>query len=289
MFNQIREKLLFARFLHLAVMFMTGLILYRFTTISHGWWIYSTVVLILASSSPGLMAQASLNRGIGNIWAAILFIPFIYILQMNYRLIPLFLVLCGVLCNVMPHNKARFSVFYITVVLFITNSFNINTVIIESPIELSIKRFICTMIAISICMASDYVFFRRYKYAGKVYILYQRVIYAALKRQMQTIIRHKLDAHNKVILVSKLRVDMNQNFLNLSTSGDALYLDYDTKEDTKVKIKRFDAIAWKLRKLIFATYHAKFVLNDGYIAMDYKAKFDALMEQAKLNFIDQNI
>ncbi len=277
-----------ARFIQLICIYIAALLLFLFTTIPHARWIDSTVILLLASNNPGLLYQKSFERGLGTLYGVVLFVPFIYLMHINYKLIPLALILFALLNNVTTAKRHDIMVMFTTLALFTLSSFNDIENIVEGPIETMIKRFVCTLIGIFLCLIGDYLFFRRYDYTRKLYRFHQLEVYRTLVKHMNMVTRHDVKNSNRFILIDKLRSNLNQIFVNITTSGDGLFYGYDTQEATKDNIKNFKESMWQMRKLIFVAYHAKCVSQDDLMALECKAKFDEQAKIAQRSFIHRN-
>ena len=84
----LKQKLSYARFGQIAFVFVVGLGMYLFTTIPHNWWIFLTVMMMSAAIEPGLIIKKSINRGKGTLLGILIFLPMIYLMHFNYRVIP---------------------------------------------------------------------------------------------------------------------------------------------------------------------------------------------------------
>ena len=286
MFNKIEYLFMRSRFIQLACLYTLAILLYRFTTIPHSRWIFSTVVVLLAANNPGIMYQNSYLRGIGTIYGVILFIPLVYLFQINYKLIPFMLFIFAICHDSCPPKRHDIMVMFMTIIVFMLNSFtDVKSSVMEGPISTVIKRLVCVLIAICLCIVGDYIFFKKYNYSQKLYAFYQRKICSILSNQLRNILHANCHEVNKSILVGKMRNNMNQIFLNFTSSSDGLFSDRNTGNEIKDKILLFDKLIWQIRKLLFAVYQAKYVIKNDNKLSQYTAEFSTLMKEAHQYFI----
>src|SRR5690348_14094960 len=90
---QMRKRLDYARFTHLTGMFMIAMFIYLFSTIPHKFWVLLTVLVVSAGIEPGLIIRRAIHRINGTFAGLALMIPLLYLMQLNYRLIPIVFVL----------------------------------------------------------------------------------------------------------------------------------------------------------------------------------------------------
>ena len=108
---------------------------------------------------------------------AILFIPLVYLFQINYKLIPFMLFIFAICHDSCPPKRHDIMVMFMTIIVFMLNSFtDVKSSVMEGPISTVIKRLVCVLIAICLCVVGDYIFFKKYNYSQKLYAFYQRKI-----------------------------------------------------------------------------------------------------------------
>lgn len=285
MFDSLRTNLSFIRFLQLLTVLGLGLAGFLFTTIAHSWWIFVTVLVISAAFEPGLLVQKSINRGKGTIAAFIFFIPLIYLLHFNYRLIPLTLILISCAMWLPTAKRYDLTVIFITLQVFLTTAYSFTSPIIEGPFEVVLNRGICTIIGILICLCSDYILFAKFNYSKKVYFLLQHELCTMLMQKLEKILHAQQTKSNKYLLVDDLRHSLNHKFLEISSCHESLLHDFRTDFSSKIKILEFQKLLFKLRKELFAIYYCACVLKDhNQIAMHLE-HFEGYLVQAKNNYL----
>lgn len=117
---KLKKKLDYARFTQLAVMFMVAMWIYLFTTIPHKWWVLLTVIMISAGIEPGLIIRRSIHRIGGTFAALLILIPLIYLMQINYRFIPVVFIfgIIGLAVTALNTRRYDISVFFIPSLFF---------------------------------------------------------------------------------------------------------------------------------------------------------------------------
>lgn len=285
MYTLIKNKLTVARVGQITIVYTIGLMMYLFTTIPHSWWIFVTVLMMSAAMEPGLVIQKSVNRGKGTLMGIILFIPLIYLLQLDYRFIPLVLILACCFINVPSAKRYDLSVVAMTIMVLTLTAYTFNKSIIAGPIVEGLNRAICTMIGIFICIGGDYFLFSRFKYSKKVYYVLQHELCNLLEEQLLLIQDFHQKHMNAVILVDKIRERLNGKFSELNTSGNSLLFDMKIDNKTKNMVKHFDEIAWYLRREVYAVFYCTSILEDKAASVIHLARFQELLIQAKDSII----
>jgi uncharacterized membrane protein YccC len=283
----LKKKLDYARFTHLAVMFMIAMFIYLFSTIPHKWWVLLTVIVISAGIEPGLIIKRAINRIGGTFAALVTLIPLIYFMQLNYRLIPVVFIiaLIGLAVSSINTNRYDISVFFITLVVFLllaqTTDANSN----ESPFAMVLNRGICTLIGISIVLIGDYFLFQTYHYSRKLYLFHQLMICNFFKNAVQQIIQSRSEKVNTFIFVEKLRGEIIKQYAPIAISSQNLKLEAKTSAQTKEQIDTFQETIWEIRRLIFALCISEFVLRSSTATQKHLQRFEQLMNKAKANLI----
>lgn len=288
MYATLRSRLAMARLSQITLVYGIGLALYLFTTIPHNWWVFLTVLMMTAAIEPGLVIQKSINRGKGTILGIILFMPLIYLLQLNYRMIPLTFILLA--CLLMVPNQRRYdlTVIFMTMMVFILNAYNFTTILLETPFQTSVNRIICTIIGIVVCIGGDYFLFRRFNYSRKLYYLLQRELCTTLEGKVERMLNSEMLGLNAYLVVEDLRNTLNGKFSEIVTSATSLNYDLRSDEILKYKIQHFDQIMWQMRRQIYAIYYCKFVKKDQIAATHHYQRFEESIIAAKNNFISYN-
>lgn len=118
---QLKKKLDYARFVHLSVIFMIAMFTFLFTTLPENKWILLTVLVVSAGIEPGLIIRRSKHRMGGTLAALLILVPLIYLVQLNYRFIPVLFVIAVIALNVTALNIRRYdiSVFFVTISVFL--------------------------------------------------------------------------------------------------------------------------------------------------------------------------
>lgn len=288
MYTNLRNRLAVARVSQITLVYAIGLGLYLFTTIPHNWWVFLTVLMMTAAIEPGLVIQKSINRGKGTILGIILIIPLIYLLQLNYRLIPLTFILLVCFLNVPNQRRYDLTVIFMTMMIFILNSYNYTIVLIEAPFQTSLNRAICTIIGIIVCIGGDYFLFKKFNYSRKLYFLLQRELCITLEGKVERMLNSEMLGLNAYLVVEDLRNTLNGKFSEITTSATSLNYDLRSDDILRYKIQRFDQIIWQMRRQIYAIYYCKFVRKDQLATTHHYQKFEESIIAAKNNFISYN-
>ncbi len=283
--ENLKKKLDYARFGQISFVFTIGMAMYLFTTIPHNWWIFLTVMMMSAAIEPGLIIKKSINRGKGTLIGILLFLPLIYLLQLNYRFIPLVFILLGVGISIPNAKRYDISVIFMTMMVFTMNAYNFTVPTQEGPFETTLNRGICTVIGIIICIAGDHFLFRRFDYSRKVYFLLQHELCNTLEKKIDMIRSAHEQKLNRYLIVENLRESFNQIYSNIATSGESIRLSLTTNAETKQKINDFSIIIWQLRKVGFGLYYSECILQDDKASQEHLERFKHLLDKARHNFI----
>lgn len=283
--QNLKKRLDYARFGQIAFVFTVGLAMYLFTTIPHNWWIFLTVVMMSAAIEPGLIIKKSINRGKGTLLGILLFLPLIYLLHFNYRLIPLVFILLGVGISIPNAKRYDISVIFMTMMVFMMSAYTFTTPLLEGPFEMTLNRGICTVIGILICIAGDYFLFGRFDYSRKVYFLLQHELCNTLENKIEGIRNAQAQNSNRFLLVENLRDSFNQTYNNVAITGESIIYSLTSNIETKQKVAEFGIIIWQLRKVAFGLYYSECVLRDQQASEEHLERFRHLMDKARHNFI----
>ncbi|MBI2785376.1 MAG: FUSC family protein [Legionella longbeachae] len=283
----LKQKLDYARFTHLLVMFMVAMLIYLFSTIPYKWWVLLTVLVINAGIEPGLIIRRAVHRINGTFAALVILIPLIYFMQLNYRLIPVTFVLAtiGLAVSLLNTNRYDISVFFITIVVFLllAQTTDVNSSL--SPFEMVINRGICTLIGISIVLIGDYFLFQTYNYSQKLYLFHQMVVYNFFKKTVPIIINCRAERRNTFLFVEQLRGQVLEHCSPIAISSENLKLQFKISPEAKERIDIFQETVWEIRRLMFALCVSEFVLRSKTSSQKHLQQFELLMQKAKENFI----
>jgi hypothetical protein len=242
-------------------------------------------MMMSAAIEPGLIIKKSINRGKGTLIGILLFLPLIYLLQLNYRFIPLVFILLGVGISIPNAKRYDISVIFMTMMVFTMNAYNFTVPTQEGPFETTLNRGICTVIGIIICIAGDHFLFRRFDYSRKVYFLLQHELCNTLEKKIDMIRSAHEQKLNRYLIVENLRESFNQIYSNIATSGESIRLSLTTNAETKQKINEFSIIIWQLRKVGFGLYYSECILQDDKASQEHLERFKYLLDKARHNFI----
>lgn len=285
--QQLRRKLDYARFVHLAIVFLIALFLFLFSNIPEKRWILLTVLVVSASIEPGLIIRRSAHRMGGTIAALLILTPFIYLMQLNYRLIPVLFIFSIICLNVTTLNPNRYdiSVFFMTLVVFLLLAQTTDANSPLGPIEMIINRGTCTLIGIIIVLLGDYFLFQSYRYSHKLYLFHQKMVYNFFKERIQAITECHQKKTNTFLFIERMRDQIIEHFSPIAISSENLKLENKVNEKTKQKIDVFQSTIWEMRRLLFALCMSELVLNSPAATEKHLQKLQVLMKQAKDNFI----
>lgn len=283
----LKKKLESARFIHLLGIYMLALLFFLFTTIPHRQWILLTVSVISAGIEPGLILKRSKHRVMGTLLALVLLVPALYVMQLNYRLVSIFLTLCLIGKVVSSLNPARYdiSVFFITLTVFMLLAQTSENTTAEGPFEMVLNRGICTLIGIAIVMSSDYFLFHAYQYSQKLYLYHQRMIYEFLQETGKQIKQAREEGANSILFIEHLRSDFLYRFSLITTSSENLILDLKASQNIKKQVMRFQKTIWDIRRRIFALNFSELMLPTPEASRVHWQHYSTLMEKARRNII----
>lgn len=281
----LKKRIEYARFVQLSLVFSIGLAMYLFTTIPHNLWIFIAVMLMMSMIEPGLILRHSINNGKGTIIGIVLFMPIIYFLQLNYRLIPIVFVIFGIATMIPTMRRYDLRVVFTTMMIFTSNAYNYTVPGSEGPIEIAINRLVCTIIGVIICICGDYFLFRKFDYSRKVYAFLQYDICNVLNQKVKMINEPDEIRLNNLLLIENIRDSFNSIYAGVSNSGDSLLHSFTTSKETKGKVQEFNLKIWQLRKVVFAIYYARCHLKDNAMVEMHLKRFHILMNEAKRNYI----
>lgn len=281
----LKKRIEYARFVQLSFVFSVGLAMYLFTTIPHNLWIFIAVLLMMSMIEPGLILRQSINNGKGTIVGIVLFMPIIYFLQLNYRLIPIVFIIFGIATMIPTMKRYDLRVVFTTMMIFTSNAYNYTVPGAEGPIEIAINRLVCTMIGIIICICGDYFLFRKFDYSRKVYSFLQYDVCNILTQKIKMINEPDITRLNHFLLIENIRDSFNSIYASINNSGDSLLHSFTTPADVKEKVREFHLKIWQLRKVVFAIYYARCHLNDDEAVNIHLNRFNELIKEAKKSYV----
>ncbi|AYK03048.1 Uncharacterised protein [Legionella sainthelensi] len=285
--NALKRKLDYARFVHLAIMFMVAMLIYLFSNIPHKWWVLLTVIVISAGIEPGLIVKRAIFRIGGTFAALLILIPLLYLTQFNYRLIPVIFIVAVIGFSVSSINTNRYdiSVFFITLIVFflLAQTTEINSP--EGPFVMMLNRGICTLLGVSIVLIGDYFLFQTYHYSQKLYLFHQMMVYNFFNDVVQQITQTSTQKINSSIFVAKLRTEVIKTCSPIAVSSQNLKLEAKVSPQTIKRIDVFQETIWEIRRVLFALSVSEFVLHSPTTTQKHLQRFNTLMNKAKNNFI----
>ena len=283
----LKKKLEYARFTHIIILCIIALVIYLFSTIPHKFWVFLTMLVITSSVEPGLIIKRSINRAKGTLLALAFLIPLLYIVQLNYRLIPVILILTTISFATSTLNPHRYdiTVFFVTLFVFLLTAQTIEVISVEGPFEMVVNRGICTTIGIVIVLAGDYFLFNSYRYAQKLYLLHQIMVYDFLKEIEQRILDAAANGSNSFIFIEKLRDDFNKIYIPTTTSAESLKLDLKTNATMQQQIVHFQEKIGELRRLAFAICFSEFMLKSPVSTAKHLRQYHQLLKKTRALFI----
>ncbi|WP_058535671.1 FUSC family protein [Legionella saoudiensis] len=284
---QMRRRLDYARFTHLAGMFMIAMFIYLFSTIPHKFWVLLTVLVVSAGIEPGLITRRAIHRIGGTFIGLTILLPLLYLMQLNYRFIPVVFVLALIGLSVSTLNPRRYdiSVLFTTIMIFLLLAQTTDLNSPEGPFDMVINRGICTLIGVAIILVGDYFLFQGYHYSQKLYLFHQRLVYNFFRDSVQEIIKLKPEEINTFIFVEKLRAEVIQTCAPITISSENLLLEKRLDPEIKKKVDGFQDTLWEMRRLIFALTVSKFVLHTEITTQKHLQHFKELLQQARANFL----
>lgn len=284
---ELKRKLDYARFTHLVIMFMVAMFIYLFTTFPEKWWVLLTVLVISAGIEPGLIIKRAIHRIGGTFLALVILVPLIYFMQLNYRLIPVVLIISLIGMSVASLNVKRYdiTVFFITLVVFFLMAQTSNPESPHGPFVMVLNRGICTLFGILIVLIGDYFLFQAFRYSQRLYLFHQIMTYEFLNDIVQQITTCNMEKINTFLFVEKLRGQVIKHYIPISISSENLKLDFKTSQYTKKRIDIFQETIWEIRRLIFALCISEFVLHSSTTTEKHLQRFKLLMNKARTHFI----
>lgn len=286
---EMKKRLDYARFTHLASMFMIAMLIYLFSTIPHKFWILLTVLVVSAGIEPGLIVRRAIHRIGGTFTALAILPPLIYLMQLNYRFVSVVFIVGMIGLAISSLNPRRYdiSVFFTTIMIFLLLAQTSEANSPEGPFDMVLNRGICTLIGVAIVLVGDYFLFQGYHYSHKLYLFHQRLVYNFFRAALQDIIKAQAEAINTFIYVERLRAKVIKTCTPITVSSENLLLEKKISPQTKRKVEAFQETLWEMRRLIFALTVTKFVLHTPDMTEKHLERFFALMQQARANFISE--
>lgn len=283
----LKKRLAFVRFLHLLLMFIAAMFFFLFSNLPHAWWILVTTLAVSSSIEPGIIFGNSIHRIRGTLFALILLLPLLYILQLNYRFIPVIFILIIVGFNVTALNFKRYdiTVFFNTLAIVFLLAETTDILTPEGPIEVVINRGLSTIIGILIIIFADYMLFNSYSYSQKLYLLHQMNTYNFLRDIAREVwSESSLDA-NKFLLISKFRRQVNEIYKVVATSAENLKKELKISPALKNEIDTFQTLIWEARRSLFAIAFSKLLVKDEKRAAIHLERYRQLLAEMRKNFI----
>lgn len=286
--EKLRKRLEYARFTHLFMLYSTALLFFLFTNIPHKFWILLTVLVINAGIQPGLILRRSIHRVAGTLLALFFLIPLLFLLQLNYRLIPVVFILAMVAMTVTTLNVNRYdiNVFFVTIVAFFVIAQTVEANMPQGPFEMVINRGVCTLIGVTIVIIGDYFLFQAYRYSQRLYLFHQRLIYDFLKESVSRIDQAREEGANSFVFTDKLRNDFVKQFSRIAVSAENLKQDLKTTDEMKQNVIAFQETIWEIRRIVFALCFLEIILPKAQSTTEHREHFKELMHKAKNDFIN---
>lgn len=279
--HDLKSSLSYARFAQMSFILTFGLGMYLFTTIPHNWWIFLTVLMMMSAVQPGLILVKSINRGKGTIVGIILAFSLVYVLHLNYRFVSIIMIMAMILLNVPTPKRYDLTVTAMTIMIFLSDSYNFKFPLLEGPIEVAINRITCTIIGIAICISADHFLFNRFNYSGKVYSSLQHELLQIIQQRMHEVMQEPEKQKNSLVLIKSIRDSFNIIFTEISNSGAGILNSHTTSPELKQQVQEFSDISWRLRMLVSAVYFANCVLKDRALYEEHIAEYNKLLSAAK--------
>ncbi len=284
---QLKRKLDYVRFVHLALVFMIALFFFLFTTLPEKKWILLTVLVVSAGIEPGLIIRRSKHRMIGTLAALLILIPLIYLVQLNYRFIPVLFIIAILGLNVSALNLKRYdiSVFFVTLSVFLLLAQTTEAHSPQNPFTMMVNRGICTLIGIIIVLTGDYFLFQSYRYSHKLYFFHQMMLYNFFKEKIKEIDFCQQKNKSTFLFIERMREQIIDQFAPIAISSENLKLENKVSKQTKEQIENFQSSVWEIRRLLFALCMSELVLESPNKTERHRQRFHDLMIRAKENFI----
>jgi len=285
--EQLKKKLELARFIHILSIIILVLVIFLFTTIPYKRWILLTVIVLSAGIQPGLILRRAWHRITGTFLALLCLLPLLYLMQLNYRFIPVIFIAALIAAGVTGLNPERYDikVFFTTIVVFllIAQTIDVNTP--EGPFEMVINRGLCTLIGAAIILISDYVLFNAYQYSQKLYLYHQMMLYDFLKNCGMEIKNAREQKVNTYIFIDQLRNEMINHFLPITVSSKSLLLDINSSQNLKRQVMEFQNTIWEIRHIIFALTFSEIILYSKEASHAHWQQYTELMDKARHHMI----
>jgi hypothetical protein len=223
----------------------------------------------------------------GTLAALLILVPLIYLLQLNYRFVPVLFTIALIVSNVTTLNSNRYdiSVFFITLVVFLLLAQTTDANSPQGPFEMMINRGICTLIGIFIVLTADYFLFQSYRYSHKLYLFHQMRIHQFFRKKMHQFHQCQENKKNTFLFIEHMRDQIIDQFAPITISSKNLLLETKINQKTKERVTAFQDTIWELRRLLFAVCMSELVLHSPEVTEKHMQKFDMLMKRAKSNFI----
>lgn len=288
----LKAQLDYARFVHLGLIFTLGLFIFLFTKIPHKWWVWLTFMALGIGIEPGAMLSRSMHRFRGTLSALIFLIPLLYVMQLNFRLVPIVSIIMMVSLNVAGLNRNRYDI----VVFFITLMSLLMTIQVEpkvtlttseGPFEVVMNRGVCTFIGILLVYIMDHFLYNAFYYSEKYFLLMQMELCTLIEEKKVFIeTHHAYTRHGQIVLI-QFRKQFNQHFTALMQSAENLMVMFQEKKNVKraegmdVRVEGFVKVSWALREILFAMAFNKFVLKSSEPMESLEVQYTTLLEEAK--------
>jgi hypothetical protein len=270
------------RFIHLAILYTLAILVFLFTTLPHKWWILLTVLVVSAAVEPGLLIRRSVQRMFGTMLALIFLIPFICILQLNYRLISIVFVLSIVGVSISSANSKRYDimVFFITVSVFLLLAQTSELHTSKGPIEMVFNRAICTSIGIALVIAVDYFLFRSYNYSQKLYAYNQLITFHFLKNIIAKVELIPPTERGVQNFLDNLTLEITQLYTSLDISAENIKLDLKSDPILIGKVENYQQIMWEVRRVLSAYIFSKAIFPSPEISSRHLERYKQLLSTA---------
>lgn len=285
--KNLKYTLEYARYTHIAIMYLIALIIFLFSHLPHKWWVFLTVLVVSAAIEPGLILKRAKHRIYGTFLALIILLPLLYFLQLNYRLVSTLMVLSFIAMSTSSMNPERYdiSVFFITLIIFLITAQTATPDTLEGPLQLVLNRGICTLIGIMIILIGDHFLFNSYQYDLKSYLFNQLTVYDCLKKTVNELRETPIDAIGTYAFMKRLYTQFNEIYSLIAISANSLSLDFNTSSSIRQQIEAFQHTIWELRLEIFSLTSALMILKTEKEVQKHLLRYEELMKVAKQQFL----
>jgi len=217
----------------------------------------------------------------------LILIPLIYLMQLNYRLIPVVFIVAIIGLSVSALNPRRYdiSVFFITIVVFLLLAQTTESNSPNGPFEMVLDRGICTLIGVFIVLIGDYFLFQGFHYSQKLYLFHQLMVYNFFNEAVHNIMQSRSKKVSSVIFVERLRGEVIKNCTPITISFENIKLETKLSPKAKERVDLFQQTILELRRVVFALCVSEFVLHSPEMSEKHLQRFKMLMNQARNNFI----